>query len=430
MSGTTTQAPPRPLNPSPAQPQKLQPLYVLSWFLCALFYFYQYAIRSAPGIMQDELTQAWGNSHLGLMIASYYIVYALMALAVGVLLDRYGAHAIMPMFIAITGVGCLIFGQGSLVAGIGGYIIQGIGAICAFVGASYVAARYLPARTLALFVGLTQCMGMAGAAFGSKPTRILIDPHGSFHIPWQSVWLGFGVIGLLLAVAVFFVMPRDTGDSSQHHGDMSVANLVRPFKIIFSNPQSWIAGLAGGLLFVPTTIGALGWGALMLSKGEHTTMGFAATDVSMVPIGWVIGCPLLGWISDKIGRRKPVLIGGALVLLAASLCALYVPVGVLPHYFVALVMGIASGAAMIPFSSMKEVNPPEVKGTAAGVMNFLVFGTTGIMSPLVSALMGKSAPETMAQFHTAFLPLVIGIGIAILLGFCLKETGWKVRKTS
>lgn len=123
----------------------------------------------------------------------------------------------------------------------------------------------------------------------------------------------------------------------------------------------------------------------MLNKGEHVSMAFAASDVSMVPIGWVIGCPLLGWISDKIGRRKPVLIGGAFVLLAAALCALYVPVGVMPRYSVALVMGIASGAAMIPFSSMKEVNPPEVKGTAAGVMNFLVFGTTGVLSPMVSA---------------------------------------------
>lgn len=136
-----------------AQPQKIQPLYVLAWFLCALFYFYQYAIRSAPGIMQDELTQAWGNSHLGLMIASYYIVYALAALAVGVLLDRYGAHATMPVGIGITSIGCLIFAQGSVAAGLGGYVIQGLGAICAFVGSSYVAARYLPARTLALLWG-------------------------------------------------------------------------------------------------------------------------------------------------------------------------------------------------------------------------------------------------------------------------------------
>ncbi|CAM3142291.1 permease [Komagataeibacter xylinus NBRC 15237] len=245
---------------------------------------------------------------------------------------------------------------------------------------------------------------------------------------WEHIWLGFGIIGLALAAAVWVIMPRDSGDSARHHGPLTAANLLNPFKIIFSNPQSWCAGIIGGLLFVPTTIGALGWGASMLSSGEHTTIAFAASDVSMVPIDWVIGCPLLGWISDKIGRRKPVLLGGAVLLLAASLCALFVPVGIMPKYLVALIMGIASGAAMIPFSSMKEVNPPQVKGTAAGVMNFLVFGTTGVMSPLVSALMGKGTVLTMAQYREAFMPLIIGIVIAIGLSFFLRETGWAARK--
>ncbi|WP_199897811.1 hypothetical protein [Acetobacter papayae] len=61
----TSNTAPLPGSAPAGQPQTIQPLYVLAWFLCALFYFYQYAIRSAPGIMQDELTQAWGNSHLG-----------------------------------------------------------------------------------------------------------------------------------------------------------------------------------------------------------------------------------------------------------------------------------------------------------------------------------------------------------------------------
>ena len=42
-------------------------------------------------------------------------------------------------------------------------------------------------------------------------------------------------------------------------------------------------------------------------------MALAAT----VPIGWMIGCPLLGFISDKLGRRKPVILGGAIVLLGS-----------------------------------------------------------------------------------------------------------------
>jgi sugar phosphate permease len=204
-----------------------------------------------------------------------------------------------------------------------------------------------------------------------------------------------------------------------------VASVIQPFKIVFGNVQSWLAGIVGGLLFLPTTIGALVWATSFLHGGEHMTMAAAASDASMVPIGWVIGCPLLGYISDKIGRRKPVLIGGALVMLAAGLAAIYVPVGTLPRFSVALVLGIASGAAMIPFSMMKEVNPSQVKGTAAGVMNFLVFVTTGIMSPFISRLMlpSEGTPLTLPEFQHAFLPLVAGVIVAIVLSLFLRETG-------
>jgi len=78
-----------------------------------------------------------------------------------------------------------------------------------------------------------------------------------------------------------------------------------------------------GLLFVPTTIDAMVWATPFLHNGQHISVADAATDASMVPIGWVIGCPLLGYISDLIGRRKPVLMGGALVMLAAALSAVY-----------------------------------------------------------------------------------------------------------
>ncbi|MCP8891639.1 MFS transporter [Sphingomonas faeni] len=411
-------------SPEMSPPSVLKPLFFLAWALCAIFYFFQYAVRSAPGVMQHELTQAWGGNHIGGMISAYYVAYALMALIAGVLLDRYGPRRTIPYGIAVVGLGCLVFAQGSEAAGVAGFVIQAIGAIFAFIGASYVAARYLPSRMLAMFIGLTQCLGMAGAAFGSKPVHMLIDPAGSFHVPWQYVWVGFACAGFVLAIATWVIMPRDTGDSESHHGPLSMASLIQPFKTVFSNPQSWLAGVIGGLLFLPTTIGALVWATSFLNGGKDMSMSAAAMEASMVPIGWVIGCPLLGYVADHLGRRKPVLILGALVMLAAGLTAIYAPVGLFPPYSVALLLGIASGAAMIPFSMMKETNPSQVKGTAAGVMNFLVFVTSGIVSPFISRLMiPQGTPLTLHQFQDGFMPLVAGVIVAIGLSFFLKETG-------
>jgi MFS family permease len=409
----------------PTTPKKLVPLFFFAWLLCATFYFFQYAVRSAPGVMQLELTQAWGGNHIGAMISAYYVAYALMALVAGVLLDRYGPRLTIPFGLAIVGAGCLLFAQGSEAAGMAGFILQAIGAIFAFIGSSYVAARYLPARMLAMFIGFTQCLGMAGAAFGSKPVHMAIDPAGSFHVAWQHVWIAFAAAGLVLAVLMWFIMPAERGDSATHHGPLSIASLTHPFRIVFGNVQSWLAGIIGGLLFLPTTIGALVWATSFLNGGEHMTMSAAASDAAMVPIGWVIGCPLLGFISDRIGRRKPVLIVGALVMLATGLVAIYLPAGTMPRFSVALVLGIASGAAMFPFSMMKELNPAEVKGTAAGVMNFLVFVISGIMSPFISRLMlpTDGVPLTLNEFQIAFLPLVGGVVLAIILSFLLRESG-------
>jgi MFS family permease len=414
-----------PIHSDASPPRDLKLAYVVAWLLCALFYLYQYAARSAPGVMQDQLASAWGGNHIGSMISAYYVAYALAALAAGVLLDRYGAARVMPYAVALVAAGCAVFAQGSQVDGTVGFVLGAVGAVFAFVGASYVAARYLPARMYAMFTGLTQCLGMLGAAFGSKPVQMVIDPAGSLRVSWQHVWLALAVIGVVLAIVTWLMMPRDSDESASSAGALSIGGLLHPFAVVLRNPQSWLAGIIGGLLFVPTTIGAMVWATSFLHNGQLISMANAASDASMVPIGWVIGCPLLGYISDRIGRRKPVLVGGAMLMLAAGLAAVYLPEPALPRFVVPLLLGIGSGAAMIPFTMIKEVNPPQVKGTAAGVMNFLVFATSGVISPFVSGLMApvSSAPPSLHQFQEGFLPLIVGIVLAILLSFIVRETG-------
>jgi MFS family permease len=152
-----------------------------------------------------------------------------------------------------------------------------------------------------------------------------------------------------------------------------------------------------------------------------------------VPFGWIIGCPLLGWLSDRIGRRKPVIIGAAAVLLATLAFGLYGPPGVFPPYSLALVAGIASGAAMIPYTVIKEANRPEHSGTATGVINFLNFSLTALFGPLFAARLmriSEGAERDLADYQTTFMPMLVGVALAIVLTLLLRETGPKaVRST-
>ncbi|AEI38217.1 MFS transporter [Zymomonas mobilis] len=419
-----------PLSDAYKHRQRLHFRYVLAWFLCAIFYFYQYAARATPGIMQATLTEAWGHNPIGTLVVAYYIAYAIMALISGFLLDRYGPHATIPAGITFVTLGSVFFVQGSQSVALIGFVLQAIGAIFAFLGASYVAAHYLPQKMLAIFVGLTECLGMAGAAFGSKLVAMLLDPIGRFNIHWQKIWLGFAVIGLILTFLTLIIMPRNKRDKAESKQEsLTLKSFVHPFCIIFSNPQSWLSGIIGGLLFAPTTIGILAWGSSFFAKSYDGNIAYAATLVSMVPLGWVIGCPLIGYISDKIGLRRPVLIGGSFLLLLSYLTILYQPFTGIADYLPPLIMGIMSSVAMLPFSVMKEVNPANIKGTAAGVMNFLVFLASSALSPIVSLLIGtQKVSLILTDFYRGFMPLIIGIILAVILSFFLQETGWKRSK--
>jgi MFS family permease len=136
---------------------------------------------------------------------------------------------------------------------------------------------------------------------------------------------------------------------------------------------------------------------------------------------------LLGFVSDRIGRRKPVIMGGALGLLACLGWILYGRPGVLPPYVVGLLAGIASGAAMLPYTVIKEANPARVSGASTGVVNFINFTFSALLGPVFARLLVRAAANAdspgLAHYQAAFSPMLFGAGLAVVLTFLLKETG-------
>ena len=120
------------------------------------------------------------------------------------------------------------------------------------------------------------------------------------------------------------------------------------------------------------------------------------------------------------------------MLLACLAWILYGPANVLPPYLVGLVTGVASGAAMLPYTVIKEANPPQVSGTSTGVINFINFTFSALLGPVFARRLFGIGEETGALSHAAwqatFAPLLYGVALAILLTLLLKETGPAARR--
>lgn len=408
-------------NNRPATADTFNTAFTIAWVFCLLFYFMEYAVRSAPSVMLPELTAAFGLTKVGLssLIGLYYYTYAAFAIIAGAAVDRWGAKYPIPIGVLMLAAGTAMFGVNeSWVAGLG-RLLQGAGAAFAFVGAVYLASHGLPARYLATAIGITQCIGMLGGSAGQFGTAPLI--HGSMD--WRQLWLYAGIATVLIAVAMFLATPHE--DPSEG-SESSISNTFAPYKIVLRNPQSYLCGLIGGLLFLPTTVGAMTWGVAFLQDAWQLGYTQAVDRAATVALGWVFGCPILGYITDRIGRRKPVILAGTALMLAATLAIVYMPPNTFPPYVLGFLLGFGSGAAMIPYSIIKEVNPDDAKGSATGAMNFLVF----VMSALVSPALGwwlqrlsSGGASSLEAFIKANSVYVVAIILAAILTLFLKETG-------
>jgi MFS family permease len=398
----------------------------VAWLITAVYYFYQYTLRSAPAVMMPQLSDAFGLTATGVasMVGLFYYGYSPFSLVAGVTMDRLGPRKVVPLGAAAVGIGALLFASGNSAAASAGRLLQGAGGVFALVGAVYIATTNFPASRAATLIGATQMFGMGGGSAG----QFVVGPMIASGVSWSAFWIGMGLGGLAISALLYGLLPEPKPPDRR---DDWLKSAGRAMGIVFRNPQSILCGMIAGLLFIPTTIFDMIWGVRYLQEARGFDYASAVMRSATVPFGWIIGCPLLGFISDRLGRRKPVIIAGAFVLLVCLVWILYGPADMFPPYVLGLVAGLASGAAMLPYTVIKEANPPEMSGTSTGVVNFLNFTFSALLGPVFAGILmtvgGGDPNMTLADYQTAFEPLLYGVGLAIVFTLLLKETGPAVR---
>lgn len=194
----------------------------------------------------------------------------------------------------------------------------------------------------------------------------------------------------------------------------------------------------GCLVYLPTTVFAELWGIPYLVHARGLTPAEAGLANSLLFLGFILGAPLMGYLSDKLTRRKFPMLLGAVGAAVVMMIILYYPgLNDSTVNILMILLGLLYSAQAIVFAVGRELSPTEAGGTAMAVTNMIVMLGAMFLQPLVGHLLDLSvsyhkpvgyAVENLQKLYTvsdyqfALSIIPLGILIAALLTFFLKET--------
>jgi MFS family permease len=412
---------------------------IIAWLVCglgALFYSYEYFLRISPSVMEQPLRAHYNLSAggFGLLSGVYYYAYVPMQIPVGILMDRYGPRRLLSLACLLCAIGAVLFSVSDslVIAGIGRFLV-GFGSAFAFVGVLKLATIWLPDDKLAMVSGLAAALGTVGAMLGDNLLGWMVASHG-----WQKTVQFTAVFGFCLVFVLWFGLLENNTKYKKGSTINDLKTSIKDLIIIAKNNQIWINGMYGCLVYLPTTVIAELWGIPYLQHAHGLTHKAADFSNSLLFLGFTFGAPLMGYISDKLHRRKvPMLIGASGAAIVVMII-LYIP-DLSTHQINALmfVLGMFYSSQAIVFAVGRELSPREAAGTAMAMTNMIVMLGGMFIQPLVGWMLDWSIKMrlpaidftnkvqqlyTADDFQFALSVIPVGILIAAILTFFLKET--------
>jgi len=347
------------------------------WAVAAIFYLSGFYLRVSPAVITTELMRDFSITagDLGGLSATFFYAYVVMQIPTGVLVDSWGARRLLLVGSLLTAVGALLFGASSsfAVASIGRGLMGGATAV-GWIITLKLASHWFPQNRYAMLTGLGLLVGNIGALVAQVPLRVAVD-----HFAWRPVIVGSGVAVLGVALLAWVFVRNDPGDRGyksyapevlQRTDHISLWTLLKGFGKVFGYRNTWLIFFAQGG-FVGSMIAFTGlWGPPFLRTRFDVSSTTAAAICSVMIVCWAVASPICGHLSDKIGRRKPLYLAGALVMTAGWAIMFYVPgLPLAAFVVVAAITSAACGAVILGFAYSKESVPVQFLGTISGAIN-------------------------------------------------------------
>ncbi|HNT38323.1 MAG TPA: MFS transporter [Rubrivivax sp.] len=407
-------------------------LLALASYLMSMFH------RVAPAAIAGDLAAAFDASaaSLGVLAATYFYVYTLLQIPVGVLADTLGPRRILTLGGLVAGAGSLLFG---LAPGFGwalaGRTLVGLGVSVAFIAMLKLIAVWYEENRFASLVGGLMFLGNVGTMTAGTPLAWAAQGIG-----WRAVFVVIGIMSLLIGALSWFLVQDRPGQARQLRAVRSAAPAARDrgawiggLRTVLRNRATWPGffvnvGIAGSFFAFAGL-----WAMPYFMQVHGMTRAAASHHLTVYFGGFALGCLVIGPLSDRLRRRRPLMIGGA--TLHALGWWIWLANGALPPaatFALCLAMGVATASLSLSWACAKEVNPPALSGMATSVVNVGVFLGPSILQPLVGWVMDRSWQGGMdggvrlysaADFRSGLLLMAGCAAFGALCTLFVRETG-------
>jgi len=369
----------------------------------ALGYFLSYLYRTVNAVIAPDLVRDLGldPANLGLLTSAYFLSFAAFQLPLGLLLDRFGPRRVEATLLLFAAFGAVLFGMADSLGGLLlGRALIGLGVSACLMAAFKAFVIWFPAERLPLANGIQMVSGGLGALSATVPVEMALQV-----TDWRMVFVGLGLLTLLAAAAVFFIVPEKAGARSSE----SLRQQVRGIADIYTSRFFWrLAPWA--ILSQAAYLSILSlWAGPWLRDIAGYERDEVATTLLLTSVAMICGFFFFGRLTEKLSLKgvQPIK-----VMVTGMTCFLSVQCLLLAGWQVLTIPGwlmfsFFGTTGILPYAILSQHFPSRLSGRANTALNLQVFVMAFAAQWGIGAIIGLW-PETAAGgydpagYRTAF----------------------------